>query len=545
MTKLNSLTKTVIFLIIVAGLLANITQPKPSYSTVSLTKISPILQQWIAERNLKTIPIFVLKNSASDEVEKYAQSLGANIRLNIEMMNAFAADISADGLQKLMQHPGVKWISPDNELESSVALPMSDKKPGDAEKVDLVSNYVPLGTWGRAIRAMNVDDVWGAGFTGKGIGVAVIDSGVTPFADLVSPTHRLLASVDFVGNGSVATDDQYGHGTHVASVIAGNGKSSGYMGVAPEANIINLKTSNEFGMAKLSAVIAAIEWVLKNKDTYNIRVVNLSLNIEWEESYHKSPLCAAVEILWFNNIVVVTSAGNRGPNTIYPPANDPFVISVGAVANYGTDALTDDAVAPYSSYGTTLDKFSKPDVVAHGYKIRGVASKGSSMYKLFPDWRYGENGFKMSGTSASAPLVSGVAALVLQRNSKLNPDQVKYLIRDAGVKSWSKWSMEKAGEGQVDALKAVKSNSKNAYNTGVLPSRLLTTGSKPINSTTSWNSVSWNSVSWNSVSWNSTTWQFGLTTPVFSDLLSNDRISWQPDGDGPENAQEGILSASK
>lgn len=502
--------------------------PALTYSAVSLTKMPPALEQMVAKANGKNIPILVMKTDASDTVEKYAESLGVDIRLRIEMINAFAAEVDAATLYKLANHSGVKWISPDGEMESSNVLPPrageGGKRGSEGASFVQAAEYTPMGSPSRALRVINAPYVWQMGYTGKGIGVAVIDSGITPFADLSSPTNRLVASVDLDGDNVYSTLDSYGHGTHVASVIASNGLATGYMGVAPEANIINVKVADGLGKAKVSSVVAGMEWVLRNKSAYNIRVANLSLNTTWVESYHTSPLNAAAEILWFNNIVVVTSAGNRGANTVYAPANDPFVITVGGIANYGTDQLYDDAVATFSSYGRTESGFDKPDVVAHAYGIYGVAAKNSHLYNNYPGFRLGSNGFMMTGTSAAAPLASGTIATMLHSNPAMTPDQAKYRLKATtyGTDYCPNCYTTMAGAGQIDAEWAITYNTTASANTNIPISKLIVSsglnnvvGSSVSWNSVSWNSVSWNSVSWNSVSWNSTAWSSGLQTSVF------------------------------
>lgn len=509
----NHIKRLKVISLAIATAVVAITSQPPSLTqgSISSAKMPPALTQMIAHAKGKLIPIIVMKTDSSDTVEKYAESLGVDIRLKLEMLNAFATEVDSATLYKLANHANVKWVSPDGEVESSAIVP---------EKREIA--YTAQGSTTRAIRSMNVPFAWNLNHTGKGIGVAVIDSGIAPFADLTAPTSRLLASVDLDGDAVNAPNtDDYGHGTHVASVIAGNGLSTGYMGVAPEANIINVKVANNRGQAKVSSVVAGMEWVLKNKATYNIRVVNLSLNTTWAESYHTSPIDAAAEILWFNKIVVVTSAGNKGQNAVYAPANDPFVITVGAVANQGTDTLLDDVIANFSSYGPTESGFNKPDVVAHGFGIYGIASKNSYLYNNYPDFRLGQNGFMMSGTSASAPLISGVVALMLHANPNLNPDQVKFRLKQTASSLWRGYSAQKAGSGQVDAFYAINYVLPGSANTNIPISKLITvSGAQTVGSSVSWNSVSWNSVSWNSVSWNSVSWNSvssasGLHTSAF------------------------------
>jgi len=271
-------------------------------------------------------------------------------------------------------------------------------------------------------------------------------------------------------------------------------------------NLINVKVSDRQGGSYTSDVVNALQWVYDNRATYNIKVVNLSLNSTVPESYHTSPLSAAVEILWFSKIVVVVSAGNNGtgtgPVTLYPPANDPFVITVGSVDDKGTQSVGDDTVAAFSAYGTTESGFAKPDLVAPGTSlISPLASTSSYVYLNHPNNRVDANYFRMSGTSASAAVVTGAVALLLQDEPALNPNQVKYRLMATANKSWNRDSA-KAGAGLINVYAAVKGTTTQTANTGIAASHLLFTGADPA----TWNSVDWGSVDWGSVDWGSVDW---------------------------------------
>jgi serine protease AprX len=231
------------------------------------------------------------------------------------------------------------------------------------------------------------------------------------------------------------------------------------------------------------------------------------LNSAVAESYLTNPISAACEILWFNGITVVVSAGNNGTASLYPPANDPFVITVGAVDDKGTAALTDDVVASFSAYGTTSDGFAKPDLVAPGRNIISVLSANSQFRNNRPNNVVGANYFRMSGTSAAAPMVTGAIALLLQDEPNLTPDQIKFRLKATANKNWPGYTSTKAGAGYLDAYAAVYGTTTQSANTNQRASQLLWSGSQPVAwNSVSWNSVSWNSVSWNSVSWNSVSW---------------------------------------
>ena len=366
------------------------------------------------------------------------------------------------------------------------------------------------------VKAIGADRVWTEGpsyLTGNNVRIAVVDSGIAEHADLKSGAQsRIVARVNF-GPTSSTPDDDYGHGTHIAGIMGGNGaRSAGkYMGVAPDAKFVDVKVTDDRGAGSTSNLVNGLQWVLNNKNTYNIRIVNLSINSSVPDSYLTSPLSAAVEILWFNGIVVVVSAGNAGGGKLNPPANDPFVITVGATDDQGTASTTDDTLAKFSSYSITDDGFAKPDLVAPGRNLVSLLSADdNNLATNHPDYKLaGAEGtyyYKMSGTSMAAGVVTGAIALLLQKEPTLTPDQVKYRLLNT-AKPFSTGESCAAGAGYVDIYAATHTATTASANTGLRVSQLLWTGSTPVNwSSVSWNSVSWNSVSWNSVSWNSVSW---------------------------------------
>jgi serine protease AprX len=362
-------------------------------------------------------------------------------------------------------------------------------------------------------QAVRAPDVWNEApnyLQGQGVTVAVVDSGVFNTDDLNS---RLIANVNF--NASYHDSaDAYGHGTFVAGIVAGDGTLSGgtYIGIAPQANVVNVRVSDDAGGCSESDLISGLQWVNDNRATYKIRVVNLSLNATVAQSYNVDPLDAAVEILWFNGVVVVASGGNNGTSTVYPPANDPFVITVGATDDHGTTGLADDAVAHYSAYGIDETGAVKPDLVAPGTNIIGLLPNNDLLRisRDHPDNRINSNYFRMSGTSMAAPVVAGAAALLIESNSNLTPDQIKYRLKATAshnLWTWPGYDPIRAGAGYLDIYAAIHSNLTGNANTGLRASLLLTSGGAPIDwNNVAWNSVAWNSVAWNSVAWNSDYW---------------------------------------
>ncbi len=353
--------------------------------------------------------------------------------------------------------------------------------------------------------------VWNNGskpwLQGRQITVAVVDSGIIRTSDLKGRVRMHVNFSPAFHDGN----DRYGHGTFVAGIIAGNGKhSSGkYIGVAPKSTLVNVRVADDEGRVLESDVIASLQWIYENKDAHDIRVVNISLNSSIPQSYHTSPLDAAVEILWFNGVVVVVSAGNNGAASLYPPANDPFVITVGATDDHSTPGTEDDAVANFSAYGVTEDGFPKPDLVTPGRLIIGLLPDNDklTMGVAHPANRVDMTYFKMSGTSVSAPMVSGGVALLLQDEPGLTPDQVKYRLMATANKSWPGYDPARAGAGYLSIPAAVNGTTTESANTGIMASQMLTTGTDPVVwYGTGWNSVGWNTVGWNTVGWNTVGW---------------------------------------
>ena len=348
--------------------------------------------------------------------------------------------------------------------------------------------------------------------TGQAIGVAVIDSGIAAHPDLAG---RIIVSQNFNVN-AAGTDDAYGHGTAVAGIIAGDGTASGgqYIGIAPQANLINLRVNDGTGAAPTSSIMNAIMWAVVNKNTFNIRVLNLSLQASVQESYRTSPIDAAVEYAWLKGLVVVVAAGNNGPNSmLYAPANDPYVITVGASDDHGTVAAADDTLADFSSYGVTQDGYSKPDFVAPGRHIITTLAPNSAFALNYPTFMVGTQYIQLSGTSVAAPVLAGVAALYIESNPTVRPGQLKGVLRATA----NGLGLAGSGAGYPDAAGAIAYlglvgnadhglDPNNYLKVFYMAAHNLTTLPVVSWDSVSWDSVSWDSVSWDSVSWDSVSW---------------------------------------
>jgi serine protease AprX len=283
------------------------------------------------------------------------------------------------------------------------------------------------------------------GLDGAGIGVAIIDSGVAAWHDDLG-SERVVHFADFVDFQPSAYDD-YGHGTHVAGIVAGNGFDSAgaRRGIAPAANLIVLKVLDGDGFGYISNVIAALDYAVEHRAQFNIRVINLSVAAGVYESFNTDPLTLAAKRAVDAGVVVVTAAGNFGKSVkglpqyggITAPGNAPWVLTVGATSHQGTTTRSDDTMADFSSRGPTyIDYAAKPDLVAPGVGIESLAESSSLLFATHPAARLwgtvdtvSQPYLSLTGTSMAAPVVTGTVALMLQANPSLTPNLVKAILQ--------------------------------------------------------------------------------------------------------------------
>jgi serine protease AprX len=367
------------------------------------------------------------------------------------------------------------------------------------------------------VQTAGVDDFWnGQALSGLGMpAIAIVDSGVQ--TGRLDFSGRLLKQVRLTSLAPNSLGDGRGHGTFVAGIAAG--AAAKYAGAAPTAPIVSLDVMDDNGMALTSDVIAAADWILQNKAAYNIRVANFSLQSSTPASFAYDPLDQAVEKLWFSGVVVVASAGNYGdsgrPTTVgYAPGNDPFIITVGAADLNGTAwSAADDFAAPWSAYGYTLDGFAKPDIGAPGRLLVGPVPSLSTMAREHPERLTASGYMWMSGTSFSAPVVSGAAALVIAHHPDWTPDKVKGALMLSAQPTAGGMAL---GVGEVNAIAASQvanpPNPNLALNQFVSPDASggfafdAASWANTAQTDASWNSASWANDSWNSASWNSASW---------------------------------------
>lgn len=467
----------------------------------------------------------------------------------LSLIDAAAGFANAAGITAISLLPTVAFVHHDRTVGPRSTAAPPPMPPGP-----------PSSVFPRVVRA---DKVWANAITGNGVTVAVLDSGVVADLDLMGPTNRLLASVNFAD--PRPSDDPGGHGTHVAGLIAGNGaRSDGeFSGIAPQANIVDVRVLGTNGSGRVSSVVRGIEWALANRDQYNIRIINLSFGAPAPLSYRADPFSAAVEIAWRRGLVVVAAAGNGGPvgNTVVTPGIDPYVITVGATDDRGSLDREDDVFAWFSAWGRNSGSTAKPDLVAPGRRLVSIRVPGSTLDTLYPDRVVAaDNGatyFCLTGTSQATALVSGAAALLLQDQPNLSPDQVKALLtgntQPFGVSGQTGLPDPSAdGSGMLDARAADRAAQRILFlpsaNGGLRPTDGFARALYPVLygsplrwknpflggilwnlltwNTLVWNSVAWDNFAWDSVAWDSVAWDSVAWDSVAWDSVAWDSVAW-------------------
>jgi serine protease AprX len=362
--------------------------------------------------------------------------------------------------------------------------------------------------------------------------IAVVDSGID--ASRPEFAGRIAASVNLTSLPGNSSGDGRGHGTFVAGIAAG--AMGGRGGAAPTAKIVSLDVMDDQGMAKTSDVIAAADWILANKAKYGIRVANFSLHSSVANSFMYDPLDKAVENLWFNDVVVVVAAGNygnpNGPSGVpFAPGNDPFVITVGASDTGRSVATFDDVVAPWSAYGYTLDGFAKPDLAAPGRYMVGPVPVASTLYSERADHVVDTGYMELSGTSFAAPIVSGVAALILGKHPEFTADQVKGALM-LGTKPMPRAANLSDGVGEVNAARSLAYLNPPKANNGLNAFVVSNSGGNgKVFDAASWadkakNDASWAEASWADASWADASWSTASWADASWSDLSFASASW-------------------
>jgi subtilisin family serine protease len=417
----------------------------------------------------------------------------------------------------------------------------------------LASSYDPAGDVGSAYNTTRITGAqayWQAGYTGQGVDVALIDSGVVPVDGLAAPGKVALGpDLSWESQNPATADlDTFGHGTHVAGLIAGRddtaaapyaGDPASFTGMAPDARIVSLKVADAHGLTDVSQVIAAIDWVVqhRNDGVLHIRVLNLSFGTDSTQSWRYDPLAYAAEQAWRAGIVVVVSGGNAGADTrtLDDPAYDPNLLAVGAADTQATPGTRDDSVARFSSTGM----LRHPDLVAPGVHMVSLRDPGSYIDQTFSSTgAVGDRFFRGSGTSQSAAVVSGAAALVLSQHPDATPDQVKQVLVDSAT-TLRHEPQNRQGAGELDLTRALSThlqrddavdNGDRARGTGTLEGArgsfhisqdgVVLSGEQDIfghawdsaamaqaeAAGTSWSGGTWNGNTWSGTTWSATSW---------------------------------------
>jgi serine protease AprX len=448
-----------------------------------------------------TFSVIVQGKGGNQAAHAVADVLGTSMKIakTFNSIDGVAIDLTGTQLVALAGDKHVTAITPDARMR------LASSGSSSTEKWPYVTG---------------VQKYWANGLTpaAPAATIAIVDSGID--ASRPEFAGRIVANVNLSSLSGNSPGDGRGHGTFVAGIAAGN--MAGKSGAAPSAKLVSLDVMDDHGMAKTSDVIAAADWILANKAKYGIRVANFSLHSSAANSFMYDPLDKAVERLWFNNVVVVAAAGNygspNGPSGVpFAPGNDPFVITVGASDTGKSVATNDDVTAPWSAYGRTLDGFAKPELSAPGRYMVGPVPVSSTLYAERADHIVEPGYMELSGTSFSAPVVSGVAALILGKHPEYTANQVKGALM-LGAKPMPQSAPLSAGVGEVNAgrsvgLATLPPNPNKALSafvttdstTGALVFDAASWAAKA-KSDASWADASWADASWADASWSAASW---------------------------------------
>ena len=444
---------------------------------------------------------WIVQGASATAVAAAIRAEGGEVTAMLPLIDGVVARLSASQARELASGAGITGITPDAPVRlvsGGDDGPFSfdpDAFPLGVDD-DFVTSFVSqvedafgmhgeevpeiLGGWGfpetDVPEVTGADLVWDEGYDGTGVTVAVVDTGIGLHPGVLlgmDGAVRLVGWKDFVQH-KCWPKDPNGHGTHVAGIIADSmiGANGEYNGVAPNVNLVGVRVLDRTGYGTYSRVIQGIQWVVDHKDTYNIKVMNLSLVALVQSPYWADPLNQAVMGAWADGITVVVAAGNNGPvpMSIGVPGNTPYVITVGAFTdNYTPSDWDDDYITPFSAAGPTLDGFVKPDVIAPGAHIVSTMLPNTYLARKGMAEEVAPGYYWMAGTSQAAAVVSGMAALVLEAHPDLTPDEVKFRIQatafpwidpattEAGYSVWQQ------GYGRVNAYDAVMMDGLDGY----------------------------------------------------------------------------------
>jgi serine protease AprX len=459
---------------------------------------------------------------ASGDVHDVLRAHGSAVRRPLPIVDGFEAEIPVAAVDAIASSPSIRALTLDR---------VTRFEEYSYDSATTASNFV---------RTTGATEAWRQGALGTGVGVAVIDTGISSMNDLAG---RIVFGPDLSGEGT--TIDTYGHGTVMAGIIGGSGADSAartggaYSGIAPKANLIAVKVAGRNGVADVSTLLQALHWVSAYRAQYNIRVLNLSWGTESTQAPYLDPLNYAVERLWQEGIVVVAAAGNSGPGTatILKPGDDPVVLTVGAFDDKQNIDPADDSVPAWSSRGPTATGVTKPDVLAPGRLLTTSRSFRSNIEALYPKALIAPSYIRGSGTSQAAAVASGVAALLVQQRPTLTPDQVKTLlmttasplagytdafqgkgrirlasalVADPGPASWQVATA--TGLGSIEGSRGGRNVETDCGQDGTIDviRGEIDARCEPWNGTawtgTAWTGTAWTGTAWTGTAWTGTAW---------------------------------------
>jgi serine protease AprX len=495
---------------------------------LALTALAPTQARADAPADVVSVIVQAVPDSGVD-LGVLVESLGGTVTAELSLINGVAAEMLASAAVTLAADPGVVAVTPDASVELSGWHYGADDQESLASLTDKVTN---------------ADQFWNDGYTGSGVDIALIDSGISP-VDGLRTSGKVINAPDLSfesQNSDLMYLDSFGHGTHLAGIMAGRADSAPsrittkeakkhFLGVAPDANVVSVKVATRNGTTDVSQVIAAIDWVVqhRNDNGMNIRVLNLSFGTDSTQSYLYDPLAFAVEQAWKHNIVVVVAAGNDGKGSaLRNPATDPFVITVGAAFTNSTERTGDDYITDFSSCGTDTRHV---DLVAPGSSIVSLLAPGSDAAVSHPEAIVDGQYIVGSGTSQAAAFVSGAAALLIDQRPGITPDQVKDVLMSSAA-SIPGENSRCQGAGLIDLKEArgestrkVQQSFTPSLGTGSLDASrgsyrlshdgVTLTGEQDIMGS-AWDGASWSSLSasgaswsggeWNGASWSGASW---------------------------------------
>ena len=519
-------------------------------SVLSLTAVMLAPVAAVADEPIQAIVVV----SGDEDYEALAESLGGGFIQRLSIIDGFSAVFDESAIAEVRDHPAVADVFVDGSLH------VLDDGWEDASYVLEKYEAAYAGSMYQIIKeTIKAKKFHEKGYYGSGIDVALIDTGVVPVGAL-DGQGKVVNGLD-ISFESQSDDlrylDTFGHGTHLAGIIAGYDSSTGFMGIAPGSRLLNVKVAGHDGAVDVSQVIAAIDWVVqhRNDNGMNVRVINLAYGTDSTQAWKLDPLAMAVEQAWRAGIVVVVASGNDGNATaLRNPAIDPYVIAVGASDSNSSPKIKDDFAASFTSCGTSSRYV---DVLAPGRSIISLRNPGSVADVEYPEARIGDDMFLGSGTSQASAIVAGAVALALDRYPDATPDQIKAALMytsqevDSGNKYCARagiinleWLFDKFGDtndlAQLDLQSygsAVGSGSlesaRGSHHVGV--DGVVLRGEQDIfgikwdsaylsklaayykawdggdfNGNTwsggSWSGTSWSGTSWSGTSWSGTSW---------------------------------------